>query len=247
MSTPGTASLLAQAKEHLRAQETPVEQWKQLCAFLSGLKAAEQASLLKGLDTMLSSFPPAVRSVWPEWLARQRQGQRVPAMQLARALTWTGPKLDAPSLRTLLTHPDFPRLRRLKLFGQDLDGQAVELLLRAPRLRQLESLNLASNRIDGSGLHALAGQASKLKLTQLFLGRNQIRDPDTRWLLDEPTSSPLELLCLRDNAISEPRRQELEAHFANSKLELRLASAPAKSGIPKRKRGRPSKKKPPST
>lgn len=247
MSLLDPASLLAQAKELLRAQDAPVEQWKQLCAYLSGLKAKEQAGLIKQLNTMLASFPPAVRTVWPEWLARQRQGQRVPAMQLARSLNWSGARLELSTLQELLAHPDFPRLRRLKLFGQDLDARAVQILVQSAKLGDLESLNLASNRVDGAGLLALAGAGSKFSLVQLFLGRNQIQDADTDWMLQEPLSSSLDLVCLRDNPISESRRAALQAHFARSKLELRLANLPSRSSIRRRKRGRPSKKKPPSS
>lgn len=245
MSTSGTAGLLHQAKEQLRAKDTPTEQWKQLCAFLSGLKAEQQAALLPGLDAALANFPAAVRSVWPEWLARARQGQRVPAMQLSRSLSWTSPRLDTPALHRLLAHPDFPRLERLKLFGQDLDAQAVDLMLRAPRLRHLKSLNLTSNRVDGTGLKALASPTCPLALSQLFLGRNSIEDRDTDWMLTEAMSASLELLCLRDNQLSPSRCQALQQHFEAGPIELRLASTPSKPGLPKRKRGRPSKKKPP--
>lgn len=245
MSASGPASLLSQAKEQLRAKDAPADQWKQLCSFLSGLKGQEQASLLKPLEAALATFPSAVRTVWPQWLVQQRQGQRVPALQLARSLSWTGPRLDAASLRELLSHPDFPQLRRLKLFGQDLDTQALRLLIHAPRLRQLQSLNLTSNRVDGAGLRALAAADSKLKLQQLFLGRNKIEDADTDWLLVEPVCNTLDLLCLRENPLTAGRRDELEAFFETSPLELRLAVAGSRTSIPKRKRGRPSKKTPP--
>lgn len=247
MSTPESASLLQQAKRCLQATDAPVEQWKQLCGFLCGLKAKEQASILRGLDTALNSFPPAVRTVWPEWLARLRQGQRVPAMQLARALSWTGPNLDLPALRELLAHPDFPHLQRLKLFGQDLSTPAIHILIQAPRLRRLQSLNLTSNRVDGEGLLALIATTAPLQLTELYLGRNQIDDTQAKCLLNTPISASLTLLCLRDNPISQSLRDELQAHFHGSPLTLRLACAPAKASLPKRKRGRPSKKRPPKT
>lgn len=244
MKDQDASPLLGQASAHLRAEQPPAEQWKSLCEFLSRQSAQEQARLVKPLHAALKPLPDAVRVIPTDWIFRQRQGQRVPAMALARSLVWSSPRLDDQALIDILSYPDLAPLTNLKLFGQAIGSPGARAIAECPRMQNLVSLNLTSNHIDTPGFRALLDPTALPQLERLFLGRNQIRDTEIEWLMQAKIAPSLELLCLRDNPITATVLQAVRVHFDQSGLELRLQSPSAKTSLPRRKRGRPSKKKP---
>lgn len=244
MSSTDPQMLLNQALSRLRAEQPQAEQWKALCEFLSGCKLQEQAHLSKALMPRLRGFPDAVRSAPSSWLTRLHRGERVPALYLARALAWKEPGLDDQGLIDLLQHPELRRMRSLKLFGQTLSSRSACWIAQAPQCARLESLNLTSNQIDSLGFRALIESENLTALRRLFLGRNLLCDDDADWITSIKTPLALELLDLRDNPFSPHMLAQLSEHFATQSVELRLESPPRNPGLARRKRGRPSKKKP---
>lgn len=244
MSTPDPQTLLNHALSRLRAEQPQAEQWKALCEFLSGCKLQEQAYLAKNLAPRLRSFPDAVRSAPSSWLTRLHRGERVPALCLARALAWKDSGLDDRGLIELLQQPELRNLSSLKLFGQALSSKSACWIAQAPQCAKLESLNLTSNRIESQGFRALIESKSLGALRRLFLGRNHLCDEDADWLISNKHHLSLELLDLRENQFSPALLKELSQHFEGQSVELRLESPPRSEGLARRKRGRPSKKKP---
>lgn len=244
MNSKDPTALLAQASTLLRPEQRPAEQWKALCKFLSQLKVKEQAPLIRPLHAKLRALPDAVRTVDPDWIFRQRQGQRVPALTLARAFVWSNPRLDDNALQEILGFPDLPPLTSMKLFGQSLSSLSAIAIAQSSKLANLHSLNLTSNQIDGQGLRALLQTPALPELRRLFLGRNQLTDDDVQWLMQSTLQAPLERLCLRDNPISPQVQASLAQHFASTSIELTLVSEPNTPVLPRRKRGRSNKKKP---
>lgn len=246
MSAEEHSARLAKAQASLRADQPPAQQWKALCAHLSTLKPQAQASLLAPLRLPLQQLPDAVRVLPADWIHRQRQGQRVPALRLARSLVWSTPGWSDKDLIELLEFPDLPELTNIKLFGQSLTCQSALAIAQSPRCQSLNSLNLTSNMIATQGLLALLASSPLPALQRLFLGRNQIRDSDLQAILLSPPPPALELLDLRDNPITVGVHAQLQA-WAGPHLELRLHAPAPKPGhqeLPRRKRGRPAKKKP---
>ena len=142
------------------AREPSPEAWRLLCQALDKLPVPEALAAIETIEPLLATWPDELRATMcgMTWDDEFFAGQPNPRSTIVRYLRFETvfiarydhsirmrPRLNADSMRTLITSPAVKHLTRINL-GSQLDGNGVDALARGRYFEKLEWLQLSGTK-----------------------------------------------------------------------------------------------------
>lgn len=190
--------------------ESDPERWGCVTAWVAGARDEQLERALPLLQNELAKIPDDLRRAPAQWLQRIAEGERCPALFLARSIyarrrsrRRRGSAVGDRELRVIAAAPELSCIRRMKLFFCGISDAGVRALAESPHLRGLVSLNLSNNAIGAAGAVTLVESEGLTGLEELYLGNNRVGDKGAERLAVLPGIERLRTLVMRDCGLSQ--------------------------------------------